>query len=109
VTAPPSRLTERVRIDQPAGAPDGAGGRDGAYTPLAMIFAALTPQGAGAAQVAAARAAHLTWRAEIRWRGDIRPGQRLVWGERLLPIEAVIDDGRRRRLVLLCREEEFQQ
>lgn len=44
-------------------------------------------------------------RVRIRWRPDIKPEMRVVHGDRVLDIKAVLDrDGRRRELQLMCQE-----
>jgi len=54
--------------------------------------------------------AEVTHKVHLRYRPGLEPTMRLVWQpqgdvpERVLEIEAVLDDGARREMTLMCRE-----
>lgn len=50
--------------------------------------------------------AQVTHRIRVRYRDDVTPLNRVLYGSKVLDIETAIDpDGRRRELVMMCREE----
>lgn len=102
-----SSLRERLALQAPDEADDGAGGAAVAWTALADVWAALETLQGGEVFAFGRVDASLTHRVILRHRADVTPDRRFVLGERVFEIRAVIDpDGRRRWLHCLCEERE---
>lgn len=99
-------LREQVTLQEPVRTGDGAGGASVAWTTVATVWAAIeTVSGASGLRAERLRA-EATHRITIRHRTDLDETHRLLWGTRILRIEAMADpDGRRRWLTLTCEEE----
>ncbi len=99
-------LRERVTLQSPLRTPDGAGGAEVSWTAGATLWAKVETRGGGEAFASERLAAHARFRVTIRHRAGVTAEMRLLWGGRALAISALGDpDGRRRFLVLDCREE----
>ncbi len=103
--APPGALRTRFVLEAPVETPDDAGGVVRVFASAGAVWAALARLSGSEGWEADREAQTLNWRAEIRFRAGIDAGMRLRRGTRILDILSVADpDGRRRRLVLDCRE-----
>jgi len=99
-------MRERVTLQSPARAADGAGGADVSWTDVATIWAQVE-EGAGGERLAGERlAARAALTLTLRYRVGITTEMRVLWSGRVLNIRAVRDaDGRKRFLTLECEEE----
>jgi SPP1 family predicted phage head-tail adaptor len=98
-------LRQRVTIEAPSDAPDGAGGMTRTYSPLARVWASITPRDGEGRFVQQRQEQAVTHVARIRWRGDVTSQMRFVVASRRLLIHAVYDaDERRRFLICQCEE-----
>lgn len=98
-------LRQRVTIEAPQDASDGAGGMTRSYAPLAQVYARIIGTRGEGRFVEERQEQAVTHVAAIRWRADVTSQMRLVFGSRKLLIRAVYDpDGRRRFLECQCEE-----
>lgn len=99
-------LRERVTLQSPSRIPDGGGGADVSWTEGATVWAKVETRGGGEAFASERLAAQARFRVTIRHRTGVTAEMRLLWGDRALAISALGDpDGRKRFLVLDCKEE----
>lgn len=98
-------MRERLVLERSVGTPDGAGGHMYEWTPVASLWGEVIPL-SGSRMRAFDRMNNLvSYRVHLRFRCDVRPGMRLLWGDRLLDVQAAFDpDGRRHILECLCQE-----
>ena len=98
-------LRHRVTIQQYGITRDDFGAEVPDWMPLATVWASVEDL-AGKEYFAAQQVnAEVSTRIRIRYRGDIKPQMRVVYGARVLDIQAVLDpEGRRRELQLMCKE-----
>ena len=98
-------LRQRVTIETPIDAPDGAAGFTRRYAPLANVWARIEAVSGQDRFVEQRQEQAITHVAQIRWRSDVTSQMRLVFGARKLLIQSVYDtDGRRRFLICRCEE-----
>ena len=101
------KLRNRITIQYPNPTQDATNDPVVAWLDLAQVWADIRPVGGQerlqrqADQVVA----QVDHRIKIRWRGDVTPKMRVKFGSRYFDIGTVDDpDGRKRELVLQCRE-----
>lgn len=99
-------LRQRVTLEAPIDAPDGAGGFSQDYAPVAQLWARLAPMGARQDFVAERQEQMISHVVTIRWRAGVTSGMRFVHRGRKLAIRAVFDPDERRHF-LLCQCEEI--
>jgi SPP1 family predicted phage head-tail adaptor len=98
-------LRNRVTIEAPADAPDGAGGFTRSFAPLAQVWAKIDPVSARDQFVEQRQEQSTTHVVTIRWRSDVKSQMRILHRGRKLLIQSVIDrDERRRFLICECEE-----
>ncbi len=100
------RLRQRLFLEQPVDAPDGAGGLTRGWGLVAAMWGEVRPRRAAERQFADALRSEVTHLVTIRHRDDVRPDMRFTQGARVLRIVAVTDpDGRRAWLACDAVEE----
>lgn len=100
--SPIGTLRHRVMLERSGLAADGST----LWTPIAPLFAALRPTGAGETDSGGGLAGRVTHTVEIRWRDDVTSRDRLTLGGRVFRVLAVRDlDETRRRLLIHAEEE----
>ncbi len=101
----PGRLRERVTIEAPQRAGDGAGGWTIAWSRVATVWAdVISFKGTELAEADRLEARE-PFRVVIHHRGDVKSDMRLTWRGRVLDIRGAFDpDGRRRWLAIDCEE-----
>lgn len=98
-------LRQRLVLEQPLEAADGAGGVTRSYATVATLWAALTPMSDRDAVEAQALGAEVTHRVVMRMRADITTRHRLRLGARIFRIVALRDqDGSGRFLEINAQE-----
>lgn len=99
-------LRHRVEIQHPvAGAPNAYGEAAIAWTKLRTAWAAVEPLSGRELVEAQAVSARASARVRMRYHGDITTDMRVLWRDRTLNIEAVLDvDGRARETHLITSE-----
>jgi SPP1 family predicted phage head-tail adaptor len=106
VTTSIGQQRERVTIMQPtAGAVDPVGGEVTEWSVLATVKAHVEPLAAGE-RIASSNAvtSAVSYRVTVWFRADLTPQMRIVRDTGTLEVAAVLQDGRRKRTVLDCRE-----
>lgn len=99
-------LRHRIVIEAPVRTSDGGGGALVTWTPVAEVWAAITPSTGGESNLAEGVSGRISHEIAIRHRGGIAPAMRMRLGSRTFEImAALIIDERRRMLRCLCREE----
>lgn len=99
-------LRHRVLLEAPVRAADGGGGATVAWTPVAELWAGITPGSGSESVLAESVTGRVSREIVVRHRADIEPAMRFRLGQRRFEIAAVLDvDERRRMLRCLCREE----
>lgn len=98
-------LRRRVTIERRDGARDALGGGDGAWTVVAMRWAAIEPDGTGDAVAGEAADAAARFRVTLRPGVQVSIGDRVGWVGRALRVRAIVEDpGRPDRIVLRVEE-----
>jgi SPP1 family predicted phage head-tail adaptor len=97
-------LRERLALQAPARVDDGGGGADVTWSTIAEVWGAVRPVTGEERLRADAVSGRVTHRVWIRHRDDVVPAMRFTLGARILDIVAVLDAGRRDRLLCLCEE-----
>jgi SPP1 family predicted phage head-tail adaptor len=100
------RLRHRITIQEPAITRSDRGAELLSWSDVAVVWADIRTVG-GQEQVLANQleVATLLHTITLRYRSGLRPKQRVVWGERVFAVEAVIErDNRLRMIDLSCRE-----
>lgn len=101
-------LRTRVTLQTQVRQPDGQGGWQVDWTPLAEVWAGIWPRSASEAlqhDRVAGTATHDIW---LRYRADIKPEMRIVAGARVFGILGVMDvDGRKRWLKCIVEERDL--
>jgi head-tail adaptor len=82
-------LRERVTIERRGGGRDGLAGAVGDWVPQGAVWAGVVPDGVDPAVAAGARDAMPRWTVTMRAGADVLPGDRLLWGDRVLMVAAV--------------------
>lgn len=98
-------LRERVGIERWLGAPDGAGGSEGAWTLVAERWAAVEAEGFGPAAEAERPSRAPRFRVTLRTPVDVAMGDRLAWRERAFAVLSVIRDPARPERIEISMEE----
>ena len=99
------QLRSRVTLETPVDSPDDTGALARVWTPVADLWAQISPQQGGEIFVAGAQETVLAHEVVIRWRPDVAAPMRFRLGARALYIRASFDpDQKRRRLVCRCEE-----
>jgi len=98
-------LRHRITFQIPVVQDDGYGGVERTWQDVCSTWASIQPVSGREYYDAMSIQSSITHRVIIRYRSDITPEMRIVYGERIFEIEAVIDIGARKKyLELLCRE-----
>ena len=99
-------MRERVTLQSPLRAANGAGGAVVSWTDVATVWAKVE-EGAGGERLVGERlSAQAKLTLTIRYRAGLTPEMRALWNGRVLNIRAVRDKGGRKRfLTLECEEE----
>ena len=101
------RLRHRITIQRMVKERDALGGVAESWCDMVIVSAEIRMINAQERFVGGAdqQVATVTHRVKIRYRSDVTPLNRIVHGDRLLDIESAVDpDGRRRELIMMCRE-----
>jgi SPP1 family predicted phage head-tail adaptor len=101
---PIGALRERLTLETPSRADDGGGGATITWVAAAEVWAAVRPitgEERLAHDAVTGSVTHQVW---IRHRSGVVPAMRFRAGARVLHIVAVLEPGRRRRLLCLCEE-----
>lgn len=99
-------LRQRVTLEAPIDAPDGAGGFSQSYVPVAQLWARIAPSGAREDFIEERQEQMVSHVVTIRWREGVTSGMRFVHRGRKLTIRAVFDPDEGRRF-LRCQCEEI--
>ncbi len=98
-------MRQRVTLEAPVDAPDGAGGFTRTHATLASLWARIEPVEAHDDFIEQRQEQQTTHRVTIRWRSDVAQPMRFDFhGRKLLVLSAVDPDERRRFLVCRCEE-----
>ena len=101
-----SGMRERVTLQSPARAADGAGGADVSWTDVATVWAQVDERTGGERLTGERLAARAALTVTHRYRAGVTTEMRALWNGRVLNIRAVRDKGGRKRfLTLECEEE----
>ncbi|MCX5570422.1 phage head closure protein [Kaistia nematophila] len=100
------RLSNRVTLERPVRAADGAGGATLDWQEVATFWARIEPVEAGERNAADRLATRVTHRITLRFRGDVEGGMRVVHRGRNLAVTAWRDPDETRRLLVLEAVEE---
>lgn len=97
---------KRVTLQQSVSVADSAGGSTTTWTPVSVIWAAVTPGSGKEFWAQRAEMPTLTHTVSVRYKkGAITPAMRLVYGTRVFTILAVVDiDEIHRDVLLYCEE-----
>ena len=101
----PGRIRHRLMLEKRAAVPDGGGGEEAEWVPVAAVWGEILPVRAEEAVAGEGVATRLTHRIVIRRRGDVAGGDRFRLDGRAFVIRAVHDpaeDGR----FLVCLTDE---
>ena len=99
------QLRHRVTIQQLTRVEDEGGGYAEVWTEVATVWAAIKPLRGNERYEAQQIQSTLTHKVIMRYRAGIKPQMRILYGNRVFEIEAVIDvDERHKWLELLCSE-----
>lgn len=89
------RLKSRVTLQQPVLTPDGGGGYERAWEDVADVWAEIAPFEARTTQMETLQdmrlQSRLTHRITLRYRAGVTADQRILYGERVFNIRAVIN------------------
>jgi SPP1 family predicted phage head-tail adaptor len=96
----PGDLNRRLTLQEPAEAPDGAGGVARSYATVTTLWANVEPVSARNSIVADADGATVTHRITIRRRAGITTRHRFAEGDTIYRIVSLRDDATRRFLVI---------
>lgn len=99
------KLRHRVTLQELVKTDDGYGGIVETWQDVATVWAAIEPLRGNERYTAQQVQSELSHKVTIRYRAGIKPQMRILYGNRVFDIEAVIDvDERHRWLELLCSE-----
>jgi len=99
------RLRHRVLLQRPVRNTEDGGGASTAWDVIGSAYAEVETISGTEVEQADGLAGRANVRVTLRYRTDIEAGSRIVFGSRVLHIEAALDrDGRKRWLQCLCRE-----
>ena len=98
-------LRQRITFQQPVKAEDGYGGHVVTWANLVSVWARVEPISGREYFEAHKIQAEVTHRVKVRWLVTVNKSMRILYGERVLEIESIIDiDERRKFLEIFCRE-----
>ena len=98
-------LNRRIVIQQYIPMQDSSGSTVEAWSKLAMVWAAIRPLRGREYYAANQTQAEITHEITIRWRRDIGAANRVLFGSRVLEIEAAVNpDEANEWLIMMCRE-----
>lgn len=97
-------MRTRVALQSPERVADEIGGAAILWTHEGEAWAHIEALGADQNAAFDGVSASASFRLEVYRREDVRAGWRVLWGERVLAITGVVDDGSP-RMTLLCSEE----
>ncbi len=98
-------LRARIIIERENPAGHDGGSYDPNWTQVANLWAQIEPVTGRVVRQGERRESHVTHRITLRYRTDISAGMRIVWGTKLLTIQAVLDLGARHRFLQLLAQE----
>jgi SPP1 family predicted phage head-tail adaptor len=99
------KLRKRVQLQHLARNQDSFGEAVSSYTPYATVWASVEPLQGRELEHAQQISAEVTHRVTIRYNAAVTSEHRVVYGNRTLEIEAVINpEERNEMLVLMCKE-----
>ncbi len=75
----PGALDQRIRFEQEARTPDGAGGASRTWVEVATVWASVAPVRARETDIAQKKQGETTYQIVVRRRTDITPAMRAVW------------------------------
>lgn len=84
-------LRNRLQLEQPVSTPDGAGGADVAWLPVAGLWASLSPLSANEIDTGDGLAGRVTHEIVMRHRAGVTAAMRFVAGARVFAIRSVVD------------------
>jgi len=98
-------LRHRITLQELVSIPDGMGGFSEGWQDVATVWASVEPLRGQERYLAQQAVQEITHKVTIRYRKSVSPKMRILFGNRVLSIVAVIDPGERRKwLELLCLE-----
>jgi SPP1 family predicted phage head-tail adaptor len=99
------KLRHRITIQEPVTARNGYGEAITTWTAVATVWASVEPLSGREFFAAEHVQSEVTHRVRMRWQSGITPDMRVLFGGRVLKVEAVINYGERRTdLQLMCQE-----
>jgi SPP1 family predicted phage head-tail adaptor len=99
---PIGSMTERVVLQQRLTTHQDEGGEAALFSPLATVWARVTPVGTRAAFASDARTQVTSHVVVVRYRTDLKPGDRISWRGGDLDVEGTSEIGRRAYLSVQC-------
>lgn len=100
------QLRHRLFLEAPVDTPDGAGGNNRSWSPVAAMWGAIRPRRGNEDLIAGSLRAEVTHKIVIRHRTDVDANMRFALGTRRFRIVSIADmDGRAARLVCDVIEE----
>jgi len=96
-------MRARIMLQSPQRVADEIGGAAILWSDEAEVWARIEAMSASERAAFDGMSASASFRLAINRRDDVRAGWRIVWGERVLQIGGVIDDGAA-RIALMCAE-----
>ena len=101
----PGAFSARLALEQPVETPDGQGGVERTFSPLASVWAHIEPIVARADEAAGALPVTVTHRIWLRRRDDVSGGMRLRKGARVFAVRAFREPDETGRYTLCDCEE----
>lgn len=98
-------LRERIVIERQSAGRDALGSAEAQFDPVGEYWAAAEALHGGRESEAESRSAMPRWRFVLRETRAIRPGDRLLWGERVMTISNVVLEYRLIPKTILLAEE----
>ncbi|WP_339822946.1 head-tail adaptor protein [uncultured Parasphingorhabdus sp.] len=98
-------LRERITIERQTGSRDALASAEPEYITIGEFWAAAEALDGGSASEAESRSAMPRWRFILRETQAIKPGDRLLWGDRVMAIASVILEHRLIPKTILQAEE----
>lgn len=99
------RLRHRIAIEDYVDSNDGGGGATRSWTTVAECWAEIQPISADERWQAERLQMKISHRVTIRYREGISPGMRVVFDQRALRIQTIVNPAERNRsLILMCEE-----
>ena len=102
----PGDLRHRIVLERPERTPDGLGGAEVEWMPVATVWAAIRPLGERRGLIADQAEERLRLEVTIRHRSDVASGWRVLHGTRTLSVEQAHDPDERGAWLRLLAEEE---